>query len=184
MATFKGQYASIVLLGKHNPQILNHDFLVQNRVLPLDSEPFSSLISPTGGELPPAESPFSEFISTHVVSSIRYAGIQITVDGSRFQIMDNGYFNDPQSSTIATIIHRYFGDLLKYTSMQFCGINFNGLIEFDSNADEQEFDGRLGFSEASIQAWAGDCKELRVGAHIAFRREQHAIEIQCTSPKS
>ena len=183
MARFKGQYASIVLLGKHNPQILNHDFLVQNRVLPLEAEPFSNLIGAMGRALPPAELPFTEFISTPVVSSIRYGAIQITVDASRFQIADHGYFKDPKGTTIATIARRYFGDLLKYTPFQFCGINFNGQIEFDSTLDEQGFDNRFGINEEAIQAWAKNCIELRVGVHVAFRRKERSVEIQVHKPK-
>ena len=58
MPIFRGQFASIILLGKHNPQTLNHDFLVGHNVLPREFDPFRLLSE----EWDPEKKPFSEFI--------------------------------------------------------------------------------------------------------------------------
>ena len=154
MASFKGQFASIVLIGRHNPQILNHDFLVRHDVLPRESEPFRSLLADSGRGPGSGVSPFSEFISTPVASSIRYGPIAVTVDESRFQIVDHGYFDHPSSTTIVDIINRYFGKLLIHTPLQIGGVNFNGLVVFRNLEDEWAFDSRIGISRSVVQSWA------------------------------
>jgi hypothetical protein len=183
MTTFKGEHANIVLVGKHNPQILNHDFLVQNNVLPLDVEPFASLLGIDHESILVGESPYSEFISTPVVSSIRYGPVTIIVNPQRFQIQDNAYFNDPAGTSIASLTRRYFGDLLKFTPLEACGVNFSGLLEFESTADELAFDARLGIDRATIQKWAGESERLRVGVQVSQRRKLHAVEFQVLKPR-
>ena len=44
MPLFEGKFFNIVFIGRLNPQILNHDFLLNNRVLPEDKEPFKTLV--------------------------------------------------------------------------------------------------------------------------------------------
>jgi hypothetical protein len=183
MPTFKGQFASIVLIGRHNPQILNHDFLVRHDVLPRESEPFRSLLADSGRGPGSGVSPFSEFISTPVASSIRYGPIAVTVDESRFQIVDHGYFDHPSSTTIVDIIKRYFGKLLIHTPLQIGGVNFNGLVVFRNLEDEWEFDRRIGISRPVVQSWAKSPDNLRISSKVSFTREHYAVEFQVAKPK-
>ena len=89
-----------------------------------------------------------------MASSIRYGPIAVTVDESRFQIVDHGYFDHPSSTTIVDIIKRYFGKLLVHTPLQIGGVNFNGLVVFRNLEDEWEFDRRIGISRPVVQSWA------------------------------
>jgi hypothetical protein len=95
MASFQGQSIGIVLLGRHNPQILNHDFLLKHKVLPVDQEPFASLLKQQEGQA------FTEFICTPVISSLRYGPVNIVVEDGRFQIGDQRFdqINNAQLTT-------------------------------------------------------------------------------------
>jgi hypothetical protein len=183
MATFKGQFASIVLIGRHNPQILNHDFLARHEVLPRESEPFRSLLADSGKVSGFGESPFTEFISTPLVSSIRYGPISIMVEESRFQILDNGFFEHPSNSTIVDITKQYFGRLLVHTPLQFGGVNFNGLVSFRNLEDEWAFDKRVGMDRSTFQSWARASDDLRISTKVSFQREDYMVEFQVMKAK-
>jgi hypothetical protein len=107
MPSFKGQFFSIVFIGRQNPQILNHDFLFSHGVLPKDKEPFKNLFAKQDSQ------PFTEFISTPVITSIKYGPISLVVEENRYQIIDNR-FEDPPSSPIIQITKKYFEELLRY----------------------------------------------------------------------
>jgi hypothetical protein len=183
MATFKGQFASFVLIGRHNPQILNHDFLVRHNVLPRESEPFRSLLADSARGPGSGESPFSDFISTPVASSIRYGPIAMTVDELRFQIVDHGYFDHPSNTTIVDITKRYFGELLIHTPLHIGGVNFNGLVVFRNLEDEWAFDSRIGISRSVVQSWAKAPDNLRISSKVSFTREHYSVEFQVTKAK-
>ena len=60
MPSFKYKFFNIVVLGRHNPQILTHDFLINNKILPVTQEPFLTLLR----EAKEKVKPFNQFIST------------------------------------------------------------------------------------------------------------------------
>jgi hypothetical protein len=134
-------------------------------------------------EANPETKSFSEFVSTPIFSSIRYGPIAIVVDGTRFQITDNGYFEHPETSVIVEMTRRYFGDLLKYTPLDVCGINFNGRVKFVGPDDERDFDSRLGIDRKSVEALAADGDSLKVSTTMRFRRRDAWIEIQASRPR-
>lgn len=124
MPIFDLKLFSIVFIGRQNPQILNHDFLIKNEVLPIKSEPFKSLIKDSSQKKPP----FTSYLSTPVVTALDYKWISIIVEENRFQIKD-AKFKVPSKSPIITISKEYFGTLLKYTPFQVGGINFGGELK-------------------------------------------------------
>lgn len=174
MATFEGVFSSIVLIGRQNPQILNHDFLVNNNVLPKDQPPFKELFAKDGTQ------PFSEFISTPVLATIKYGPISIVVEESRFQTMDRR-FEDPPSSPIIQITKRYFG-VLRHTPLQLGGINLNGVIRFSDAKDEGAFDERLGFDRAPLSGMVGTT-DVRIGLFFSYPWQNGIVEVQLPKPK-
>jgi hypothetical protein len=174
MARFERQYFSIVLLGRHNPQILNHDFLVQNEVLPHDVDPFAELLRR------PEAPPFSEFVSTPVLVSLQYGPITIMIDENRYQAVDAGS-SDPQSSPITTITQRYFR-LLRYTPVTLGGLNFHGVVRFEDDADEHAVDERLGIQRGSVAALAGSV-EVRTSLTFSAPWREGSIELQVVKPR-
>ena len=140
MPNFKETLFSIVFIGRFNPQILNHDFLVNNKILPEKEEPFKALFAKEDNK------PFTEFMSTPVLTTIKYDSINIVIEESRFQIQDLNN-TDPSTSPIVSITKKYFGEILKYTPISAGGINLNGIITFTDADDEQRFNETIGISK-------------------------------------
>jgi len=169
MPTFEGKFFSVIFLGKQNPQILNHDFLINNKVLPENEEPFKTLFSKKDSN------PFDEFISTPVLSSLKYGPISIAVEDNRFQIMDFR-FEDPLSSPIINITKKYFGDILRFTPFILGGVNFNGIIKFDDRKEEETFDKQLGIErEKVINIFGFD--DIRIGFSFSYPFNEGIVEV-------
>ena len=113
MPIFSPTFFSIVFLGSHNPQILNHDFLLKNQVLPIKEEPFSSLIEKASEKHPP----FTQYVSTPLVTTLSYEWISIIIEQNRYQIKDVN-FKTPLESPIISISKEYFGRVLKQVWVQ------------------------------------------------------------------
>ncbi len=130
MAKATQKLFSIVLVGRHNPQILNHDFLVKYDVLP-KSEPFFR-------ELKEGENAFTEFFSTPPISRIAYGKYSFLVQEDRYQAAD-ATGRDPVKSPIIEITKSYFGKLLKYTPLTLGGINLHCDLSFENGDEEERF---------------------------------------------
>ena len=176
MPTFEGQFLSIVFTGRHNPQILNHDFLVKNEILPKDEAPFIELFDKQDSN------PFTEFISTPVLSSLKYGPISIVIEESRYQIMD-GRFNGKPETTIIDISRRYFGKLLRHTPLKLGGFNFNGIIEFADIQDEQPFYDRLGLRSERLAEITG-ATEMQIGVVLSYSWAGGMIEVALRRDKA
>ncbi len=169
MPTFKGNFFSIIFLGRQNPQILNHEFLINNNVLPENEEPFKTLFSREN------TNPFTEFVSTPVITSLKYGPISIIVEENRFQIMDSR-FEKPLSSPIINITKKYFGDILRFTPFILGGINFNGIIKFDDIKEEETFDKQLGIEREKVINIFG-IDDIRIGFSLSYPLNKGTIEI-------
>ncbi len=148
MPSFEFKLSNIVVLGRHNAQILTHDFLVNNEILPVSEEPFLTLFKETEAK----GKPFTQFISTPPLVLIKYGHIHITVEETRFQIVDVSG-NDPQASPIGRIASKYFS-VLRHTPVAVGGFNFNGIVRFQ-NAKEEAY-----FEDGFLAHRAELCKSL------------------------
>lgn len=169
MITAQPKFISIIFIGRQNPQILNHDFLLQNNILPTDKSPFREAVL---GEN--KEKPFSDFISTPVLSKLTYKNINIVIEESRYQILDSASVN-PTESPIVEFTKRYFS-LLKYTPIALGGFNFNYLIQFGSKEE------RIAFENKFISDRNGVYKEIgivnfEIGLKIECPFNDNKIEI-------
>lgn len=168
MPKFEGNFFSIIFLGKQNPQILNHDFLIKNQVLPVNDEPFKTQFSKVDSN------PFTEFVSTPVLTSLKYGPISITVEENRFQIMDFR-FEKILTSPIITIVKKYFGEILRFTPFVLGGINFNGVIIFDDKKDEELFDTQLGIERNKVINIFG-VDDIRIGFSLSYPWNKGVVE--------
>lgn len=130
---FEPKFFSIILIGRLNPQILNHDFLLKNNIIPLEKSPFKDIVM---GK--PEQNAFEDYVSTPVLSRLRYKNIDIVVEESRYQITDIAHI-PPSESSIIDFTKNYFS-LLKYTPLSFGGINFNSHLIFDSDKEKISFE--------------------------------------------
>jgi len=176
MPSFDGKFFSIVFLGRQNPQILTHDFLMNNRLLPTDREPFRGLLAKRDG------TPFTEFISTPVLTTIKYGPISMLVEENRYQIRDDT-FEHPPTSPIIEITKAYFGKLLRYTPLQLGGVNLNGLLRFGDINDERQFDERLGVDRGRASGLVASA-DVRVSVNFSLPWHKGTAEIQLPKPRN
>ncbi len=159
MATLTKNFFSIVLIGRHNPQILNHDFLVKNDVLPRQ-EPFLRQ------DLPEGEKPFTRFFSTPPVTQISYGKFTFIVQEDRFQAVDETGKN-PANSPIIAITKKYFGELLVHTPLTVGGLNFNCTLVYTEPGEEDRIDAKIGIN-LDVAREAFRSRELTTGMTAAF----------------
>jgi len=178
MPFFSPKFFSIVFIGRQNPQILNHDFLINNRVLPTKREPFKSLIKDSSEKTPP----FTEYLSTPVVTTLVYKWISIIVEEGRFQIKDND-FGIPSESPIISITKKYFGGHLRYTPFQLGGINFAGELNFANENDEIAFDKKLGIDCKTFANYLKIEEKDQYSTKLNYPLKEDQIELRVDKSK-
>ena len=152
MAKATQKLFSIVLMGRHNPQILNHDFLVKYDILP-KCDPFFR-------ELKEGEQAYTEFFTTPPIGRIAYGEYSFIVQENRYQAAD-ATGSDPVGSPIIEITKSYFGKHLKYTPLTLAGLNLHCDLSFE-NSDEEE--------------------RVLTALGIDYSRAKHAFDAQQLSP--
>ncbi len=177
MPIFSPIFFSIVFLGRQNPQILNHDFLIKHKILPIKKEPFKSLTKNSSQKKPP----FTNYLSTPVVTALDYRWISIIIEENRFQIKDTK-FKLPSKSPIISITKEYFGTYLKYTPFQLGGINFGGELKFLNLEDERSFDDRLGIDKKKFETHF-KVNNARYSNRITFPWNDDQLELRIEKPK-
>jgi hypothetical protein len=127
LAKLTKSFLSLVAVGSQNPQILNIDFLKQNKILPLDDPTFNEFIK---------DKPPTEFVSLPGFSKMVLNNIEFHIDVKRFQIRDNAV-SDWLSTRILPIAVKYF-EILPHTPLSAIGLNFNFTMDFESESEEQK----------------------------------------------
>lgn len=163
------KFFSIILIGRQNPQILNHDFILKNNILPIDKPPFKDIIAKQA-----EGKSFDDFLSTPVLTKLTYKSITIVVEESRYQITDSSN-TLPIDSPIVAFTKNYFS-ILKYTPLVLGGFNFNNLLSFDSKDEKIEFEDKF------ISDRNGMYKELginnfEIGLQVSCPFNQNKIEL-------
>lgn len=170
MPIFEGQFISIVFIGKQNPQVLNHDFLLSKGILPKDQNPFKDLFAAQDRQ------PFTTFVATPNFATITYGPICIAVESNRYQITDND-FKEPPLSPIIQITKKYSETLLQDTPPQVGGVNLNGIIKFTDDSDEQVLDERMGISKEHLSKIISS-PNVRIALNFHFPWHKGIVDIQ------
>ncbi|MBI5789283.1 MAG: hypothetical protein HZA78_10555 [Candidatus Schekmanbacteria bacterium] len=174
MIEINQNFFSIVFIGYLNPLILNHNFLIDNNILPIEKDPFKRFIKNEGGKQ------FTEFVATPLLSTIKYDYIHITVEQHRFQILDISKIL-PHESVIANIAKKYF-EVLPHTPLAMGGINFNYLLTFDSNESIDIFENQ--FVNKNIIQSKLELKNIMMGDYaIKFVSEETFGELRINAIK-
>jgi hypothetical protein len=129
MAEISKNFISLVALGGLNPQILNVDFLKNNKIVPLNEPPFDKLFQ--------QQKPYTKFISTPVLSNLVLENIEFIVEEGRFQIRDVA-ISEWAETKIFNIAIQYF-KILHYTPLNIIGVNLNATIGFETLQEAQNF---------------------------------------------
>lgn len=98
--------------------------------------------------------PFTQYVSTPLLTTLTYKWISIIIEQNRYQIKDTR-FTKPLESPIISIPKEYFGRVLKHTPITLGGINFGGDISFSDSEDETRFDESLGIDRQKFQIHLG-----------------------------
>ena len=164
------EVSSVVVANAHNPSILNHDWLLANKVLPE---------LPGGWEF--AEPPFT----TPPLSSIQYQNnLRIVLDPSRLAITAQTLGGNvvPDPDRVVSQLATSYASILKHIPYVAVGSNFKAYIEF-ANAPRKLVDtfggtGRWtdGLASLSIKLNhdVGDCvRHLDVSSSTAQKSEEN-----------
>jgi hypothetical protein len=174
MATFTEKQFSIVIMGGMNPSILNHDFLIRNEIIPANIAPFKDLLQKAEGHQ------FSEFVSSPIMSNIRYEYISLLVETQRLQALDLSG-RKPSLSPIRDIVENYIRTL-PFTPLKVGGFNFRGSLRFDNEEDEVSLDQALGSNRDKIKKLV-ESPGVRSSHHLQWPYKNGFALIQATKPK-
>lgn len=169
MITCQPKFFSIILIGRQNPQILNHDFLLKNNIIPFDKSPFKDIVSKQ-----PEEKPFNDFLSTPLLTKLTYKNINIIIEESRYQITDISNI-PPADSPIVIFTKNYFS-VLKYTPFVLGGFNFNYQLFFSSKDEKVDFEDSFLSDRNGIYKELG-IKNFEISLQVACPFNQNKIEI-------
>ncbi len=129
MGNVQKNYINLVAIGGQNPQILNLDFLKSNKILPVDEEPFRSILSQAKPQI--------EFVSVPGFVRLVVGNIEFIVNADRFQIKEAAISKWAETK-IVKISEKYF-EILRYTPLKIVGFNLNSTIIFDNTEMSQNF---------------------------------------------
>ena len=129
MASQTKNFISFVALGRPNPQILNIDFLRNNRILPRENEP--------NNKNSEQEKNVKKFVSVPGYANLVLENIEFIVDEGRFQITERS-ISEWNETKILQIAKRYF-KVLPYTPLKVIGVNLNSTISFKNPEEAGRF---------------------------------------------
>lgn len=159
---------SIVLIGSQNPQILTHDFLISNSIIPKEEEPFKTVIDKN------PNTHCSNFISSPPFSTIAYDNISITIQENMFQITDNS--KEIMKTPIIEIVKKYFGEVLIHTPLKVGGFNLQGHIESETIEELNNLSKKIGFNITTLEKKFGN--SLNIGSVFSIPWKNGTIEVR------
>jgi len=136
MSIYTQTKINVVVIGKMNPQILNHNWLLKEKIIPP-----KLLLS--GQDI----LPFSNYISTPPYTTITYGKLSFSVELNKFILEANQ--NDLDKGMFS-IVKKYFSKL-SHTPVHKLGFNLHATVKFDSTIEEKRF----------INNWISSCESLK-----------------------
>jgi hypothetical protein len=128
MAQISKNFITVVVLGDHNPQILNVDFLTHNKIVN-PSEP--------GFEIMNQPKKFKDFLSTPPFARLDLGTIEFIVQQDRYQIKES-QISQWSNTRIIRITRAYF-TVLPHTPIRVVGLNMNIKIQFNNQNEADTF---------------------------------------------
>lgn len=134
MSELELRYFSIVFLGNMNPQILNHDFLLHNEILPKEDKYIKALLD--------RPHTVDDFDSIPGFALLRYGSYEIRLELTRYQMTDKRGRREFEDSPIIDFTKRYF-NLLSHTPISVGGFNLAYQVRFDNDREKEKLLGKI-----------------------------------------
>ena len=165
MAEYKHNYVNVTVLGRMNPQILTHDWLVKTKII-------TKRVFVTKDSTQP---PFSQFISTPPMTHLAYGPLVFTVDENKFVLTDS---KARGKTKIYDMTQKYFSKL-SHTPLTKIGFNVQGIVTFSTRNEEKKFDGKyISCGEALREITIG--KNERLGFSVRTKKDKAIYILTCT----
>jgi len=156
---------SVVVLGDMNPKILNHDWLIRERITPIKYHKSED----------PEKTPFREFISTPPFSQLAYKDIIFTVELNKFQLL----INAPEYSQVYSNIAKKYFKTLPHTPLKKLGLNVSGAIKFNSKKEEMDFDNKYVKRGDALSKLIPAQKDIRFSFSVSYPKGKAYYLLDC-----
>ena len=158
---------NIVIIGNMNPQIINHEWLLKEKII---SE--KHFVSNQSGQ-----SPFGTYINTPPLTQITYKNIKFTVEMQRFELSTQ---EKSLNSDIFNIAKEYFIKL-SHTPVTKLGFNIIGFIEFKPIEELEKFNKKwLNYSDSLVKLVGN--QEVNLGFGFIFKEAGAQYRLDCMVP--
>ena len=124
MSVYAQTNMNVVVIGNMNPQILNHNWLLMEKIIP------PKLLASEQDVVP-----FSNYISTPPFATITYGKLSFNVEINKFTLQDN---QTDLNTEMFSIAKHYFSKL-SHTPVQKLGFNLHATVKFNSVKEEKRF---------------------------------------------
>jgi hypothetical protein len=166
MADYKQTFINVVVLGNLNPQILNHDWLVKQRILPTG-------VSPSNKDH--TETPFTQYVSIPQMATLAYGPLVFTVELNKFVLQNNTPTIDLR---IFKTAQRYF-EKLPHTPVKKLGYNVHGVITFSTEEEERNFDNKFVSYNSTLSSILG-ATDIHFGFTALYSQDSVLYRLECS----
>jgi len=168
MAEYTHNSVSVVVLGHMNPAILNHDWLVQQRIIPKKFFVQSAQ----------SDSPFIQFLSTPPMAQLVYGEIVFTVEMGKFILKAK---QPTVKADAFNVAKRYF-EKLPHTPLVKVGFNVSGIVKFDSKQEEKSFDKKCVSCGDSLLTLINK-PDIEIGFTVQYQEGEGCYRLDCTKER-
>ena len=166
MAEYKHNFVNVTVLGRMNPQILTHDWLVKNRII--NSRDF---VNKDANQLA-----FSNYVNIPPMTQLAYGPLVFTVEENKFVLSDSKA--GIGKTKIYRMARQYF-KLLSHTPLTKVGFNVQGTLTFKNAREMKEFDSKyISCGEALKQIAIG--KGEKISFIVNTKKGKAVYRLTCT----
>lgn len=163
MSEYAQTNMNVVVIGNMNPQILNHNWLSEEKIIP-------PKLRASGQDIVP----FSNYISTPPFASITYGKLSFNVDINKFTLQDN---QNDLNSEMFNIAKKYFSKL-SHTPVQKLGFNLHATVKFNSAEEEKRFINKWISSIDSLKELFND-RNIQLGFTVISKKGKVCYQLSC-----
>ena len=166
MAEYKHSFVNVTVLGRMNPQILTHDWLVKSKIIT-----WRDFVTRDK-----TKAPFSTYFNTPPMTQLAYGPLVFTVEENKFVLLDSKA--GIGKTKIYRMAQQYF-KLLSHTPLTKVGFNVQGALTFKNPKEMKAFDSKyVNCGEALQQIAIG--KGERISFAVSTKEGKAVYRLTCT----